>query len=83
MMRALIALLAFAPMCAAAQQLPAPQPFCMPSSQAQAIVSWLSQGQALQMQMVEAAHAADHEAEIIRKAKAEQKAEDDTMKEKP
>jgi outer membrane receptor protein involved in Fe transport len=77
MMRALIAVLVLAPMCAAAQQMPAPQPFCMPSSQAQAIVSWLSQGQALQLQMVEAAQAKDHEAAIITKAKAEQKAEDD------
>lgn len=77
MMRALAAVLVFAPVCATAQQLPAPQPFCMPSSQAQAIVSWLSQGAALQMQMVEAAQAKDHEASIIAKAKEEQRREDD------
>jgi hypothetical protein len=76
-MRTLIALLAFVPMCAAAQQMPSPQPFCMPSSQAQSLVSWLSQAQALQMQMVEAAQARDHEAALIVKAKAEQKAEDE------
>ena len=62
---------------------PQPQPVCMPASQAQAIVSWLSQASPLQAQIIEAAQARDHEAAIIAKAKAEQKLEDDAAKAAP
>jgi hypothetical protein len=58
---------------------PAPQ-VCIPASQAQALVAFLALAPALQAQIIEAAQAKDREADIVKRAKAEQKAEDEAAK---
>ena len=83
----LVILTTFSPFVAASaysQPLPpAPPQLCMPASQAQALVSWLAQAQALQVQILEASQAPQREAEIVRKARADQKAEDDAAAKTP
>ena len=83
----IVIMVSFSPFVAStayAQQMPPlPPPVCLPASQAQTLVSWLAEAQALQVQILEASQAPQREAEIVRKARADQKAEDDAAAKTP